>query len=336
MFDIVAIGSATQDVFLKVSFALADKPEVPSGKAMFLPFGEKLSAEDIFFTIGGNAANASITFARQGLKTACVSKLGKDDASEIFKKRLNKEGVNCKYLVQTEDRPTSFSALLLQDGERTIINYRGAANLFALDDINLKKIKSSWWYLSLSGESISMYQSLLKYAKENNIRVAFNPTGYHLKHNRQEIIDSLSDLDFLVVNEGEAAELLGESFSREKEEDVFNRLDNLMPGIIAVTNGDKGVMVSDGKFVYKAGIFLEKEIIDRTGAGDAFGSGFVSVLARNGDDYKKSEIIKEAIRLASANATSVVESLGANEGILTKELFLDPRWTNFDIIQKSL
>ncbi|MDP2696334.1 MAG: carbohydrate kinase family protein [bacterium] len=337
MLDVVAIGSATQDVFLKVNFPLVDKSEVPSGKAISLPFGEKLSADDIYFTIGGNAANASITFARQGQKAACISKLGQDDPADVFMKRLNKEGVKTKFIIQTPERPTSFSVLLLQAGERTIINYRGASNTFALEDLNLKKLKANWWYISLSGESSAMLKPLLKFAKENSIRIAFNPTGYHLNHYRQDIVDSLGDIDFLVVNNGEAAELLGMPFDMNKEKEVFQKLDDMVPGIIAVTRGDKGVTVSDGSFAYTAGIFTEQRILDRTGAGDAFGSGFVSTLIRYGQDYKKPEVIKEAIRFASANATSVVENLGASEGILAKDSFnVDSRWEDLKINQEAL
>ena len=183
--------------------------------------------------------------------------------------------------------------------------------------------------MSLSGESDAMFPSLIKFAKDNGIKVAFNPSGHHIKHKRQEILDSLKDLAFLVLNTDEAAELVGISFEKEKE--VFQKLDELMPGIVAVTDGPNGVVVSDGKILYRAGVFKEKEVADRTGAGDSFGSGFVAGLMRSGGD------IDYAIRLASANATSVVEHIGATEGILTeKEFQNDPRWQKFDIKHEPL
>ena len=104
-----------------------------------------------------------------------------------------------------------------------------------------------------------------------------------------------------------------------------------MPGIVAVTKGPAGVTVSDGKNLYRAGTFKEKIIADRTGAGDSFGSGFVAGLMRSQGD------IKYAIRLATANATSVVEQVGATEGILTKDQFeQDPRWKDLNIQVESL
>jgi len=79
----------------------------------------------------------------------------------------------------------------------------------------------------------------------------------------------------------------------------------------------KGVSISDGKTIWQAKAFPQKAF-DRTGAGDAFGSGFVAGLIRFQDPRFK---IQESIRLAMANATGVVEKLGGNAGALTKNEF---------------
>ena len=332
MHDIIAIGSATRDNFLKADFKLIDWPETQSGKAIALPFGEKISAKEYVGTIGGNAVNASVTLARQGFKTAAFAKIGEDLAGNELLARLKKEKVDMKLIRRAAERPTAYSVLLLSEsGERTILGYHGASDDFTVGDVGWKKLKSRWWYLSLAGESDAMFPELMKFARENKIKVAFNPSGHHIKHKRQEILDGLKDLAFLVLNEGEAAELLGMSF--EDEDKVFRKLDELTPAIVAVTNGPKGVAVSDGRNIYKAGIFPEKKLVDRTGAGDAFGSGFVAGLINERDRGQwTEESIKYAIRLASANATSVVEQVGATEGTLTKEEFEnDSRWKQLNM-----
>jgi len=338
MYEVVTIGSATRDNFLKGNYPLIDSKESSSGKAYALPYGEKLGVDSVHFTIGGNAANASVTFARQGFKAACVAKIGKDLPAKEFLAQLKGDGVSTKLIIQTDEKPTAYSVLLLGGaGERTILSYHGAADTFKIENLKFKNLKSRWWYLSLSGESDAMFLPLIKFAKENGIRVAFNPSGHHIKHKRQEILDSLKDLAFLVLNTDEAAELVGIPFSAKGGpvsgwgKEVFKKLDELMPGIVAVTDGPNGVIVSDGKTLYKAGVFQEKEVADRTGAGDSFGSGFVAGLMRRGGD------VDYAIRLASANATSVVEHIGATEGILTeKEFQNDPRWQKFDIKHEPL
>jgi len=342
MKDIITIGSITKDNFLEIDCKIIDWPETPLKKAIVLPFGEKLEVKDIHSVLGGNSANASVTFSRLGFKTSCFGKIGDDMAGQEIKNWLKEEKVEPVFAV-AKNKKTAESTLLLNDGERTILGYHGASNEWVENDIpwlnargaspdsakrNLgRKLKAKWWYLSLAGSSADFFAPLVKFAKENGIKVAFNPSGYQIKYKRQEILDNLKNIDFLAVNEGEAADLVGISFSKEKE--VFKELDDLMPGIVAVTDGSNGVTVSDGKNIYKAGIFKEKMVADRTGAGDAFGSGFTAGLMETGD-------IKYAIRLASANATSVVEKIGATTGIISKNDFKDTRFTNLDIIIKKI
>ena len=326
MYDIITIGSVTRDNFLESDYEIINWPKAPSGKALIFPFGEKLEVKKVYSTIGGNSANASVTFARQGFRTACFGKIGNDLAGKEIVHQLGKDKVKSLFAVSKE-KSTASSVLLLERGERTILGYHGASDTLIKSDIPWNLLKSKWWYLSLAGESDKLLKPLLSFAKKNNVKVAFNPSGHNIKHKRKEILSSLKDLAFLVLNESEAADLVGIPF--KKEEEVFRKLDKLMPGIVAVTDGPNGVTVSDGKHIYKAGIFKEKRVADRTGAGDAFGSGFVAGLMRKND-------IEYAIRLASASATSVVEYVGATEGILTKKQFESSRWKNFPISVKKL
>jgi len=333
MKDIITIGSITKDNFLEVDYEIIDWPKTPSRKAIVLPFGEKLEVKDTHSVLGGNSANASVTFSRLGFKTACFGKIGSDLAGQEIKNWLKDEGVDPIFAI-AKTKKTAQSTLLLKDGERTILGYHGASNEWIENDIPWGKLKAKWWYLSLAGSSSDFFVPLIKFAKESGIRVAFNPSGYQIKYKRQEILDNLKNIDFLVVNEGEAAELAGISF--EKEQEVFKKLDDLMPGIVAVTDGPNGVVVSDGKNIYRAGIFKENLVADRTGAGDAFGSGFTAGLMEFEKDFNSVEAIKHAIILGSANATSVVEKIGATAGIISKDDLKDARFANLDIIIKKI
>lgn len=328
MYDIVAIGSATRDNFLTVDYDLIDYPRSPSGKAFALPFGEKMEVRDAYFTIGGNAANAAVTFARYGLTTACVAKFGADIFGDDLGFRLKREGISTKLIKRTADRPTSFSTLLLQGGERTILGYHGASDIFKLADVDMKKMKSRWWYLSLSGESDELYLPLVEFAKQKGIRIAVNPSGHHISHRGAEIRSSLPDIAVLIVNTGEAASLAEMDFNDPPG--VVKKLSSLMPaGTVVITDGPKGAKVISGGKIYSSGIFREKAVVDRTGCGDAFGAGFVAVMARGGT-------IPEAIRFASANATAVVEQIGGTEGILRRKDYEgDARWKDFPIKEGS-
>lgn len=322
MFDAVTIGSATRDAFFKADFKIIKRPDFASGRGYLLPVGEKVEISDVFFTIGGNAVNAAVAFSRQGLKTACAARIGNDVSGEEIKRRLKSEGV-ADFLKTDLETPTAYSVLLSEKGERTILAYHGAADNFSLKDLPLGKLLSRWWYISLTGRSTAMFKKLVQFAGAKKIALAFNPTGYHLKHQKTEILNNLNKISFLVLNQEEAAFLTGLSFKKPKE--VFKKLDKLTPGILAVTAGRQGAVVSDGKFIYEAGIFPEKKLVDRTGAGDAFGSGFVAGL------IKKPKDVVYALRLASANAASVVEKTGATEGVIKAGDFQKARWKNLKI-----
>lgn len=337
MFDAAAIGSATRDIFLETDLVKIKRRDLRRG-AYLLPVGEKLKAEKMVLTVGGNAVNAAVTFGRQGFRTACIGAVGRDSAGSEIGNFLAKEKIAPLLKINGEE-PTAHSVLLLENGERTILSYAGANNDLVLTGGDLEKIKARWWYVSLSGRSIFLFKKILDFAGKNNIAVSFNPTGYHLNRNRKEILANLPRVGLLVLNREEAGKLTGISFRRPEE--IFRKLDKVMPGILAITDGRNGAVISDNRFIYEAGIFANKKVVDRTGAGDAFASGLVAGLLRQKIGRAQignlpPEKIKEALRLAMANAAVAVEKIGANAGLLTKREFAAPRWQQLPIKLKKI
>jgi len=113
------------------------------------------------------------------------------------------------------------------------------------------------------------------------------------------------------LNQEEAARLTDVDFKNEKK--IFKILDEVVDGIVIMTKGSGGVVVSDGEYLYSAGV-PQAGYLDRTGAGDAFGSGFTAAIMRG-------KPIEWAIQLATANATGCVQELGATNGLLKKDDF---------------
>src|SRR5687767_5019341 len=147
--------------------------------------------------------------------------------------------------------------------------------------------------------------------------IVINPSAHYLKFGIRRLQPLLKKAHVVILNRAEASQLTGAPYASERA--IFARFENLFGGLAVMTEGSTGVMVSNGKTIYKAGIFKEKALIDRTGAGDAFGSGFVAGLLKQSPKVKAGETypahaVEEAIRLASANATAVVEQIGAKAG----------------------
>jgi len=312
MFDIITFGSATQDIYLKSEkFLPVSGKNFTTGKGICLPLGAKIEVEDIFFTSGGGGTNTAATFANQGFKVAYCGMVGNDNFGDLIINEVKKYGIDTSLIKKTEKTPTNIAVLLMQPGkDRTILVYRGASDLLEKKDIPWDKIKKTKWvYLApFAGKLTESTEELIAFAKKNKIKVALNP-GYNQLTLREPVLRKiLKGVDVLILNREEASLLTKIPYQKEKE--IFKKIDELTPGIAIMTKGGDGVTVSDGKNLYCAKS-LGMKLVDGTGAGDAFGSGFVSGL------IKKNDIVY-AIQLAMANSSFAITKIGAKEGILRK------------------
>ncbi|MDP3014884.1 MAG: carbohydrate kinase family protein [bacterium] len=341
MFDIITIGSATRDVFLTSPLfrILRDlkhlsKIGFKTGEAQCFALGLKIEIGPPILTTGGGATNAATSFSRQGLKTATLIKIGKDESGEAVLNELKKEKI-APFAVVENNFPTAYSTILLApSGERTILVYRGASENLKIQEIPFEKLKSQWVYISPGKISFEVIEKIFNHFSKNKTLIAFNPSGYFIEMGIKKLKPLLAKSKVVILNREEAARLTGVDYQKEKE--IFKKLDEFTPGIAAMTDAEKGVLVSDGFRIYQAGIFKEKSVIDRTGAGDAFASGFVAGLIQKKEKCEKGLCrpynIEYAIRLGSANATSVIEKIGVKDGILTKmEFENNKRWKNLQI-----
>lgn len=304
MYDIITIGSATRDAFFKSGDFKSRERE------MILPLGAKLAIPEVIFTTGGGGTNTAVTFARQGFRTACVSRVGDDVSGGEVKKELKREGVDDFLQIDLVNKTAYSLILVTPDGERTILEYRGANDFLSEKEIDWEKLKSQWLYLDSLAGNEELLKKAANWAKSNNTKIAFNPGKKEISWGK-ELHKYLNEVDIFIVNEDEAAGVVEMKYSKEKEEEIFKELDRIVKGIVVMSRGPRGVTVSDGKKRYSAGT-PDSPVIDRTGAGDAFGSGFVSGYIQNEGN------IEYAIQLGTANATSVVEYFGAKMGILKK------------------
>jgi len=315
MFDVVTFGSATRDIFARSrELKIIDSPEFATGKALAVEAGGKIYIEELIFATGGGGTNCAATFALQGLKTAYVGLIGNDVGGlEIFRE-LNDLGVDCNFIKTTAKAKTAYSIILsVPEKERSILVYEGASHLLSIADISFEQLKQSkWFYLSgLAGESAKTFEPIINFALANKIKLAVNPGHDQLTKDADILKKLLNKIDILLVNQEEASLITGIDYKNEPE--LFKKFDELVTGIAVMSKGKDGVAVSDGKNIYRAGI-PQSGYIDRTGSGDAFGSGFVSVIIRGGQ-------IPEAIQLGAANATATVQKLGAKNGLLKKDDF---------------
>ena len=307
---IISVGAAVQDVFLSHSPEFKPVVQNPHESFMKLELGAKADVNNITFSTGGGATNAAVTFARQGLHAQFMGSLGHDPAGQAILDMLDHEGVDTSRVTFSHKYNTGYSVLLLApNGERTILTYRGASTHYHDGDFDLKGSDADWLYVStLSGNMTILHQLFLD-AKSHGMKIMFNPGKGELAH-PQKLKGLLHDVDVLLVNKDEANEIVeGGSL-----DELTRHLIHYVP-VAIISDGPNGVMASDSKTIVRAGMYQDVQVIDRTGAGDAFGSGLLAQWATG-------ETLVDSILFASANSTSVVSHIGAKTGILSKGTML--------------
>jgi len=311
MVKILSIGAAVQDVFMSHSDEFKPVTDKPAHEVFLkLDLGAKADVNNINFSTGGGATNASVTFARQGLEAQFMGAIGHDPAGNSVLDDLDKEGVDTSKISFSDKYKTGYSVLLLAPtGERTILTYRGASTHYDIKHFDLRDTNADWLYISSMAGNVDVLDKIFRQANQLKMKIFFNPGKDELRQ-PSKLKGLLEDVEILSVNREEAQQIVdGESL-----EELTRKLLNYVP-VVIISDGPNGVMASDGKTIVRAGMYEDVKVIDRTGAGDAFGSGFLSQWALG-------KSLKDSIVFASANSTSVVTKIGAKAGILHKGVTL--------------
>lgn len=307
MVKILCVGAAVQDIFLSHSEELKPVSDKTADELFLkIELGSKNDVNNIDFSTGGGATNAAVTFARQGLESEFMGTIGHDPAGQAVLEELDREGVDTSRITYSEKLHTGYSVVLLaSNGERSFLTYRGASTHYDIRNFHLDGTKADWLYVSSMAGCMDILDKLFAHAKQLGMKVFFNPGKDELRQ-IDKLKALLTDVDVLSVNKEEAQLIV----DGEELEEIARKMMHYVPTAI-VSDGPNGVIATDGKTIVRAGMYEDVPVIDRTGAGDAFGSGFLSKWAAG-------KSLKDAIVFASANSTSVVTKIGAKAGILQK------------------
>ena len=314
MAKIVSLGAALQDIFLVDHDDLAPTQigsEAVLGKLLV---GSEIDIDKLYYMVGGSGMNSAINFARHGHEAILVSNIAKDSAGHSVLKALNTESIDSSYMNLASRKNTGTSIILLDSnrGERTVLTCHGAAGKFDnfSEDI-LDEIQPDWLYATSLNGDVYTLSKFFERAKSLGIKIAFNPGGMEIKESKK-IIGLLQDVDLLIVNKKEAHKIVGGAVLAEQLYHLNNYVD-----MVIITDGAMGGIATNGSEAYRFGIYEDIKVKDTTGAGDAFGAGFLAHFAA-GKSFRSSLIF------ASANATSVVSKIGASSGVLTGAESLHP------------
>jgi len=321
-YDVITIGGATEDItfYTEEGIFIANRKDILRQKLLAFEYGTKIKIDGSHSTFGGGAANAAVCLSKLGFKAAALVAVGDDIRGREILNNLKKNGVDISLAQKKKNIESGFSFLLVgRDNEHIVFSNRAANSELRITGRELRALKNTKWiYLtSLSGD---WQDALKKIFSVEGPNIAWNPGHIQLNGGYGAIGKYLKKAKVLIVNKDEAIELVvSRKLYRKKPFEFLNKIENLIkiihswgPETVVITNGKYGAFAYDGEKLYRQPVIKEKERVDTTGVGDAFGSSFVAGLELYGGDIQK------AMRLAAKNSASVISKQGAQNGLLSR------------------
>ena len=308
---ILGIGNAIVDVFVKVDDNFLSNNNLIKSSMKLIQIDEFENLKNIIkiekIEAGGSVANTMAGIAYLNGNSFFIGKISSDRFGKIYKQSLEKINVHFSYIEKNENLATGASIIFITpDSERTMCTYLGISSKLSAEDINEHYIKDSKLiflegYLWDKGTTEEMFKKIINLAKKNNIKIAMSLSDiFCVNRHREDFIKLLQDdLDILFGNENEINALTNKKslFEGIKELQKLNKL-------IIITRGEKGSLaILKNEMVNCDSVKVDK-ILDLTGAGDLFASGFLK-------EYLDKSNIKKCLQTGSELAAKIIQKIGA-------------------------
>ena len=312
--DFIAIGDTTVDEFIKLKEAEIHCDRHNEECTISMKWGDKIPYEFSELVPGvGNAANAAVAAARLGLSSGFVSNVGRDRFGEEILATFTKEGVDTRYIAVNDDLPTNHHYVLMFNAERTIL-IKHQAYPYSIPE---GFVPPKWIYLSSTGENAETFHDdlVVWLLAHPETKLAFQPGTFQMEMGKERLAKLYAATEFFACNKEEAERILGLGETDVKT--LLREMHGLGPATVLITDGPNGAYVSDGTELLTVPMYPDiKAPIDRTGAGDAMTSTVVIALALGVP-------LREALAWGPINSMSVVQEIGAQKGLLSREKLED-------------
>ena len=309
----LSIGHSTFDTFLKVDEAsLQCSMDKTSCKICF-DFGSKIPVRDVHYGVGGSAANVAVGVSRLGVPTSINTIIGNDMKGMDIISVLKRNKINMA-LLKADNNPTDQSSILSYHNDRTIFTY----NHERLYRLKHEEVSHDYIFIGSTGQNVkALYEDIIYIKGHDSEKVLFyNPGSREIRTAREDIAELIPNIDYLIVNIEEGCAILDPSLKRHDIDikDLAGLLQERGPKNVLITDGSVGAYGYDGyKFIFKPS--RKVKVVEKTGAGDAFTSGFIAGII-NGQDFA------QAIEWGVENSAATIQSYGAQNGLLSKSEIL--------------
>ena len=308
-YDLVSVGDTVIDAFILLRDAHVHCKIDTDACELCLRFGDKVPYESVTVVPAvGNSANAAVSAARLGLNSAFVTNIGDDKHGKDCLDSLKNNKVITDYVTIEKNKNTNYHYILWYDIDRTILVKHTEFN-YKFPELP----KVSWIYLSsLANNSLSYHQEIALYLKNNpDVKLAFQPGTFQIKLGLEKLKDIYARTEIFFCNVEEAEKIL-ERQSKDVLE-LSKGISVLGPKMVSISDGSNGAYLYFNNELWHIPIYPDiAPPLERTGAGDAFSSTVTCALALG-----KSPL--EAFTWGPVNSMSVVQDIGAQRGLLTRE-----------------
>ena len=305
---ILGIGNAIVDVICRVDENFITENNLTKG-TMKLIFDEKdfqslLSNLKIEKTIsGGSVANSIVGLSQLKNKVGFIGKVSDDDLGGKYEEGLKQENVQYFYSKKKEELPTGTCLILVTpDSERTMCTFLGTAGKINENDVNVDAIKKSEMiflegYLWDEGEPKKAFDKAINNA--NKVAMSLSDKFCVDRHKSHFLNLVKNKLDIVFANEEEIMSLI----NTNNFDEVINFAKEVNK-LIIVTRGEKGAVSIKGSSVTETGIKKNLNIVDLTGAGDLFASGYFHGYLNN---FSQKDCLEKGTEMSS----KIIQQMGA-------------------------
>lgn len=314
---LTTIGSATRDIFLvpnedTIEYYM-DDDNIKSREKICFELGAKLEANYLSSHVGGTAVNVSIGLSRLGITSAARVSVGKDGFGKAVIKKLQKEKVSTSLVKMAKNTQTDRSLIIIhpETKERTIFVNKVARKGTKID---YSKIDSKYIYLSsIKYNWENTFKEILRVVKNKNIKLFFTPGIKQVQAGLNKLKNFLNYVQIIFLNFDEAIELSRTEKNELSDNDVENalliarKIKEYGPQIVIITAGKKGVYCYFDEIKHYNTIKVD--LVDVTGAGDAFSSGFLASFIRGLP-------LETSCQNGIKNSCSVIQSISTTKGLL--------------------
>ncbi|MFX1535153.1 MAG: carbohydrate kinase family protein [Promethearchaeota archaeon] len=292
--DILGLGEIVIDLLLKI-------PHFPSPD-------EKLYVLNSEKQAGGVTANFCVGVARQELRVAFIGAVGNDEEGEYLRKTLQKEGVNDTYLLTLESKATPVNIVMVtNEGERAILQSEHMRLTLPPAEFITPKIIQKARHLHLTAINFSTALKAVKIAKKYGLTISLDLESQVVEEYFNELPKLLNYVDFLLPNKGGAFAFTQVENNPQK---ASLKLLDYGPKVIIMTLGAEGVLLTTREDQRLFPAFIVENVVDTTGAGDAFNAGFITA-------FLKGCQLEECIKRGQVTAAIKIQGLGAQKPLPT-------------------